>query len=263
MVKNPYSSKAVGPLMRDVKNKICRDLDLGGLIEDDNGMELLVAGSIVKLDLSVRAVYEQVWVRSAAAQGYPDGNAPMVVVYRLQGLDGEATEPIVDKIDEESGEELDPESEFAIAAVVGETGGLEVMMDILGRSTPLLRVRECAALLLKLLQHCCKIKSNRTRMLSASATQALLRMLPEALEHESLGAVAERLLLTVESLLEEELAATLDADGSPAASAAASEARPMEVESADEDDEWKGLSPPLSHPCTRPLCAHRPIWSSA
>ena len=83
-------------------------------------------------------------------------------------------------------------------------------MDILARSTPLLRVRECAALLLKLLQHCCKIKSNRTRMLSASATQALLRMLPEALEHESLGAVAERLLLTVESLLEEELAAQED-----------------------------------------------------
>ena len=46
-----------------------RDLDLGGLIEDDNGMELLVAGSIVKLDLTVAGVYEQVWARSAAGQG--------------------------------------------------------------------------------------------------------------------------------------------------------------------------------------------------
>jgi hypothetical protein len=98
MVKNPYSSKQVGPLMRDVKNKICRDLDLGGLIEDDNGMELLVAGKIVKLDLPVSDVYEQVWARSAQGQGYGEGGAgsPMVVVYRLQGLDGEATEPIVD-----------------------------------------------------------------------------------------------------------------------------------------------------------------------
>eukprot|EP00966_Prymnesium_polylepis_P310702 7178571-Prymnesium_polylepis.1 len=59
MTKNPYCSTSVGPLMRDVKNKICRDLDLGGLIDDDNGMELLVAGQIIKLDLSVAAVYEQ------------------------------------------------------------------------------------------------------------------------------------------------------------------------------------------------------------
>ncbi len=60
MTKNPYSCRAVGPLMRDVKNKICRDLDLGGLIEDDNGMELLVGGSIIKLDLPIVGVYEQV-----------------------------------------------------------------------------------------------------------------------------------------------------------------------------------------------------------
>eukprot|EP00962_Isochrysis_galbana_P045090 scaffold17669_cov79-Isochrysis_galbana.AAC.1 len=59
MAKNPYTSRAIGPLMRDVKNRICRDLDMLGLIEDDNGMELLVAGSIIKLDLPVAAVYEQ------------------------------------------------------------------------------------------------------------------------------------------------------------------------------------------------------------
>ncbi|MFS7969791.1 putative E3 ubiquitin ligase, UBR4 [Helianthus anomalus] len=35
MTKNPYSSAEIGPLMRDVKNKICNQLDLLGLIEDD------------------------------------------------------------------------------------------------------------------------------------------------------------------------------------------------------------------------------------
>ena len=80
-----------------------------------------------------------------------------------EGLDGEATEPLVESLDEEGDEEQDPEAEYAIAAVVGETGGLEVMMDVLRRSTPLLRVRECAALLLKLLQASCKIRSNRMR----------------------------------------------------------------------------------------------------
>ena len=207
MTKNPYSSTAVGPLMRDVKNKICRDLDLGGLIEDDNGMELLVAGQIIKLDLTVAAVYEQVWARSTAAQAYAEGSAsPMVVVYRLQGLDGEATEPIVDTLEEEGGEEQDPESEFAIADVVGEAGGLEVMMGILKRATPLLRARECSSLLLKFLQHCCKIRSNRRRMLQMQGAKELLCMLPEALSSESLCVVAERLVLTVEALLEEELA---------------------------------------------------------
>ena len=223
MTKNPYSSKAVGPLMRDVKNKICRDLDLGGLIEDDNGMELLVAGQIIKLDLPVSTVYEQVWARSTAAQGYAEGSSsPMVVIYRLQGLDGEATEPIVETLEEEGSEEQDPEAEFAIADVVGETGGLEVMMGILERATPLLRVRECASLLLKFLQHCCKIRSNRQRMLGMQGARQLLRMLPEALSSHSLSVLAERLVLTVEALLEEELGAlpmpsddptTMDTDG--------------------------------------------------
>ena len=95
MTKNPYSCREVGPLMRDVKNKICRDLDLGGLIEDDNGMELLVGGSIIKLDLPVAAVYEQVWARGDEAQEFGEPKPPMVVVYRLQGLDGAAPEPIV------------------------------------------------------------------------------------------------------------------------------------------------------------------------
>lgn len=60
MTKNPYSMKAIGQTMRDVKNKICVDLELFGLLEDDFSMELLVADKIVKLDLDIDLVYEQV-----------------------------------------------------------------------------------------------------------------------------------------------------------------------------------------------------------
>jgi E3 ubiquitin-protein ligase UBR4 len=95
MTKNPYSSLEVGPLMRDVRNKICHQLDMVGLIEDDCGMELLVAGNIISLDLSVSQVYEQVWRKS---QSHPTGMTPagtsgstslkecppMAVTYRLQ-----------------------------------------------------------------------------------------------------------------------------------------------------------------------------------
>ena len=57
--KNPYSSLDIGAnTVRDVKNFICMSLDMHGLCDDDYGMELLVAGRIVSLDLSVGDVYE-------------------------------------------------------------------------------------------------------------------------------------------------------------------------------------------------------------
>lgn len=42
MPGNPYSSNepGIGPLMRDIKNKICQDCDLVALLEDDSGMEV-------------------------------------------------------------------------------------------------------------------------------------------------------------------------------------------------------------------------------
>lgn len=97
MTKNPYSSTEIGPLMRDVKNKICNQLDLLGLVEDDYGMELLVAGNIISLDLSIALVYEQVWKKSNQSSNVTSSNLassntvtssrycpPMTVTYRLQ-----------------------------------------------------------------------------------------------------------------------------------------------------------------------------------
>lgn len=64
MLGNPYSSNepGLGPLMRDVKNKICQDCELVALLEDDNGMELLVNNKIISLNLPVREVYKRVWL---------------------------------------------------------------------------------------------------------------------------------------------------------------------------------------------------------
>lgn len=46
MPGNPYSSNepGIGPLMRDIKNKICQDCDLVALLEDDSGMEVISMG---------------------------------------------------------------------------------------------------------------------------------------------------------------------------------------------------------------------------
>uniref|UniRef100_A0A0L8FRS1 E3 ubiquitin-protein ligase UBR4 n=1 Tax=Octopus bimaculoides TaxID=37653 RepID=A0A0L8FRS1_OCTBM len=63
MLGNPYSSNepGLGPLMRDVKNKICQDCELVALLEDDTGMELLVNKKIISLDLPVKEVYKKIW----------------------------------------------------------------------------------------------------------------------------------------------------------------------------------------------------------
>lgn len=49
MPGNPYSSNepGIGPLMRDIKNKICQDCDLVALLEDDSGMEVISVGLLL------------------------------------------------------------------------------------------------------------------------------------------------------------------------------------------------------------------------
>lgn len=174
MTKNPYSSVEVGPLMRDVKNKICQQLDMIGLIEDDYGMELLVAGNIISLDLSISQVYEQVWKKHHGQTQHSLSNTlsaassvrdcpPMTVTYRLQGLDGEATEPMIKELEEEREESQDPEIEFAIAGAVRECGGLEIILSMIQslRDDELRSNQEELASVLNLLKYCCKIRENR------------------------------------------------------------------------------------------------------
>jgi E3 ubiquitin-protein ligase UBR4 len=78
MLGNPYSSNDpdLGPLMREIKNKICTDCELVALLEDDNGMELLVNNKIISLDLPVKDVYQKVWMPFAQE------NEPMRIIYR-------------------------------------------------------------------------------------------------------------------------------------------------------------------------------------
>ena len=62
MTMNPYGSAEIGAkTFRDVKNFICASLDMHGLCDDDYGMELLVAGRIVSLDLDVAGVCTSAW----------------------------------------------------------------------------------------------------------------------------------------------------------------------------------------------------------
>ncbi|XP_068642658.1 auxin transport protein BIG [Aristolochia californica] len=213
MTKNPYSSAEIGPLMRDVKNKICHQLDLLGLLEDDYGMELLVAGNIISLDLSISQVYEQVWRKShnqtasnlVGSGGFNSTSTrdtpPMTVTYRLQGLDGEATEPMIKELEEEREESQDPEIEFAIAGAVQECGGLEIILGMIQhlRDDELKSNQEELGSVLNLLMYCCKIRENRRALLRLGALGLLLETARRAFSVDAMEP-AEGILLIVESL---------------------------------------------------------------
>lgn len=216
MTKNPYSSTEIGLLMRDVKNKICHQLDLLGLLEDDFGMELLVAGNIISLDLSISQVYEQVWKKSHSQTANTVASSPllsscgftpardcppMTVTYRLQGLDGEATEPMIKELEEEREESQDPEVEFAIAGAVQECGGLEIILGMIQhlRDDELKSNQEELSSVLNLLMYCCKIRENRRALLRLGALGLLLETARRAFSVDAMEP-AEGILLIVESL---------------------------------------------------------------
>jgi E3 ubiquitin-protein ligase UBR4 len=61
----------------------------------------------------------------------------MTCLFSDQGLDGEATEPMIKELEEEREESQDPEIEFAIAGAVRECGGLEIILSWLSSSLTL------------------------------------------------------------------------------------------------------------------------------
>lgn len=258
MSKNPYSSKSFsGPLMRHVKNKICQDLSLPGLLDDDFAMELLVAGNVIKLDLPIMDVYEQVWrgspvaamaasspgiqrnfgSRGSSISGISSGNIvhpmemftvarrrggpvrsggdaeertdpPMAIIYRLSGLDGEATEPIIESLESDSQEEENLEELYKSTEILGDVGGLEVLLSLLSvmgswGDDAETAVREPA---LKLLRACCEVSKNRSILAATPGTlKTLLDCAASAFEHAHHSVVAvesaESLLIASERIL--------------------------------------------------------------
>lgn len=55
----------------------------------------------------------------------------MLMIFDCQGLDGEATEPMIKELEEDREESQDPEVEFAIAGAVRDCGGLEIILGMI------------------------------------------------------------------------------------------------------------------------------------
>nr|XP_006813905.1 PREDICTED: E3 ubiquitin-protein ligase UBR4 [Saccoglossus kowalevskii] len=209
MQGNPYSSNEprLGPLMRDVKNKICQDCELIALLEDDNGMELLVQNKIISLDLPVKEVYKKIWCQENEGE-------PMRIVYRMRGLLGDATEDIVDSLDNTKGdEEVDNEAVYKMSSVMAECGGLEVMLQRLAVIKDLVRGKQLLTVLLKLFGFCVRVNVNRKYLIEPGLNTinimlSTLNMILIACESEQGGGsgvaqLAEQLMEIMEIISQE------------------------------------------------------------
>ncbi|CAG03215.1 unnamed protein product [Tetraodon nigroviridis] len=206
MPGNPYSSNepGIGPLMRDVKNKICQDCDLVALLEDDSGMELLVNNKIISLDLSVAEVYKKVWCPTNEGE-------PMRIIYRMRGLLGDATEEFIESLDSTTDEEEDDEEVYKMAGVMAQCGGLECMLNRLSGIKDFKQGRHLLTVLLKLFSYCVKVKINRQQLvrpemntLNVMLGTLNLALLAEQESKDSGGAsIAEQVLSIMEIILDE------------------------------------------------------------
>ncbi|XP_063890967.1 protein purity of essence [Helicoverpa armigera] len=183
MLGNPYSSlePGMGPLMRDVKNKICTDCELVALLEDDNGMELLVCNKIMSLDLPVKDVYKKVWCTSG------EGVDAMRVVYRMRGLLGDATEEFVERLTQANAEAVDDEQLYRMANVLADCGGIEVMLQRLAAIQRVGAARALCSTLLRLVSLCTRVR-RCVRVLTRAETRAL----PVLLHALHLAAIEEK-----------------------------------------------------------------------
>ncbi|XP_075462125.1 E3 ubiquitin-protein ligase UBR4 isoform X4 [Ascaphus truei] len=206
MPGNPYSSNepGIGPLMRDIKNKICQDCDLVALLEDDSGMELLVNNKIISLDLPVAEVYKKVWCPTNEGE-------PMRIIYRMRGLLGDATEEFIESVDSTADEEEDEEEVYKMAGVMAQCGGLECMLNRLTGIKDFKQGRHLLTVLLKLFSYCVKVKVNRQQLvkpemntLNVMLGTLNLALLAEQESKDSGGAaVAEQVLSIMEIILDE------------------------------------------------------------
>ncbi|KAK9707806.1 E3 ubiquitin-protein ligase UBR4 [Popillia japonica] len=202
MLGNPYSSleAGLGPLMRDVKNKICQDCELVALLEDDNGMELLVNNKIMSLDLPVKDVYKKVWLAEGGEQ------ESMRVVYRMRGLLGDATEEFVETLNNKSQAAVDNEEVYKMANILAECGGLQIMVKRLEAIQNVVRAKPLLQVLLKLFRLSVKVARVQEVLIQPElgAMAVFLKTLQLCLDNESdsnQSSVTEQLLDIMETIL--------------------------------------------------------------
>jgi E3 ubiquitin-protein ligase UBR4 len=174
--------------------------------------QLLVGNKIISLDLNVADVYRKKWQAEHAGEA-------MLIVYRMRGLLGDATEEFVATLDTTSkGENVmvdycmwditennaDETDAYPLARVIVECGGLESILSRLDSVTCSGSGRHLLAVLTKLLGYCIKSSSmNRDRLIIRGAIGTMLGVFERLIRKNdaSLHSNAEVLLQHMNTLL--------------------------------------------------------------
>jgi len=218
--KSPYQSNEIGTLMRDIRTKICKDLDIR---DGEQLMELLVGNKIIELDLPIKLVYEKVWWPFIFRQKNPEAEEippldltklfelePMVVIYRIAGVDGEATEDRIENLGENK-EIEDPEIQFASASVFVENlgsetkSGIEIMLDQILKISNLQKKKLITEKIIKLLNIIAKLQICRKKLVQVRGINILAAKLIEFLPayETSEGYIVDELILILENIITE------------------------------------------------------------
>ena len=214
MGTQPVLSNTIGKTMGEVVARICRELDLQ--LDPDFGLELLVDSKIIDLSLPIQLVHDQVWKGCPSSKLGGSGAMPMLVVYRLQGLDGEATEERIDKLEEPEVVEDEPSVKYAVTECLSSGKGLGTLVSYVASVGELLRNREddttlesqLMVLVLTVLHHCCQVKVNRVSLAQQRSLQVMLSAVDTCAGKESdVANTALQLLLSAAGCIAGEMGA--------------------------------------------------------
>jgi E3 ubiquitin-protein ligase UBR4 len=204
MRSNPYESKQIGTKMADIATKILKDMD----ICSDFALELLVRNKIINMNLDIDKVYEQVWRQN------PDDSTPMDVIFRFQGVDGEATEDVVDTLDVDN-EDANLDEKCKITSVVSKRGGLELILDYLKAITDIQADKLLVKYILQFLLYSTKVKRNRRKLLVIDAVELLLKKCKFVFSNSDSADLAEMILLIIKPIVEEATKMSYEISTSP------------------------------------------------
>jgi E3 ubiquitin-protein ligase UBR4 len=135
----------------------------------------------------------------------------MKVVYRMRGLLGDATEDMIETLNDNKDEDIDEEEVFKMAAVLGQCNRLDAILLRLSHARHFMRSHGMIKAGLKLLGYCVKVKTNRQYLIQShlNTLKILLNILNMALEHEQIessgigATVAQQVLSVTEPILQE------------------------------------------------------------
>merc|ERR1719357_1082086 len=128
---------------------------------------------------------------------------PMVVVYRISGLNGEATEDIVKELPPDDENEKNPEEVFSICHVMRESNSLRSLIDQLKiiKNLDNTVTLNFATLLIQTLTFCAKLNANRHHLVAMDAVSCLLHFLRVVAKAPQPGKLMQNLLVLINYLL--------------------------------------------------------------